>query len=270
MGINISFIVFLCIYIAAIIIEALYSYRSQKKLYSFKDSFVNIFLGIVGVLNRLLTKGAWLALWIYLYQFSFFKISESIWSWLLLFCLNEFVYYWFHRFSHENKYLWAIHVNHHSSEKLNFTTAARLPFFNLILHNIFWIPLLFIGFNPMMIFTVENLGFLFTFIQHTQLIKKIPYVDYIFNTPSHHRVHHASNLEYVNKNYGNIFIIFDRIFGTFTEEDDNVMIRYGISKNIKTYNPLKVIFHEWIDIIKQKKVNVTEPDINLAENNKGE
>ena len=172
-----------------------------------------------------------------------------------MFFLNEFVYYWFHRLSHENRFLWAVHVNHHSSEKLNFTTAARVPFFNLILHNLFWIPLLFAGFNPMMIFAVENIGFLFSFIQHTQIIKKIPYLDFVLNTPSHHRVHHSSNIEYLNKNYGNVLIIFDRIFGTFKKEQDDIEIKYGISKNIHSYNPLKVIFHEWAGIFKQNKNN---------------
>ena len=254
MTIALSFYIFLAVYLTAITIEALYSYYTKKKLYDVKDSLVNIFLGVSGVLMRVLTKGVWLALWIYLYQFAPFKVKESFWSWLLLFLLNEFVYYWFHRFSHENKYLWAVHVNHHSSEKLNFTTAARLPFFNLILHNFFWIPLLFLGFSPMMIFTVENINFLFAFVQHTQVIKKLPYLDFVFNTPSHHRVHHSSNEEYLNKNYGSTLIIFDRMFGTFKNEKDDIVIKYGIPKNIKTYNPLKVIFHEWLNIFKQKTI----------------
>lgn len=254
MSLPVSFYIFLAIYLSAITIEAVYSYYTKKELYNVKDTLVNIFLGVSGVITRVLTKGAWLALWIYLYQFSLIKITESIWSWLLLFLLNEFVYYWFHRFSHENKFLWAVHVNHHSSEKLNFTTAARVPFFNLILHNLFWIPLLFAGFNPMMIFVVENINFLFAFIQHTQVIKKIPYLDFIFNTPSHHRVHHSANREYLYKNYGSTLIIFDRIFGTFKEEKDDIVIKYGISKQINTYNPFKVIFHEWINIFKQKTI----------------
>ncbi len=255
MGVTVSFYIFLVIYLTAIIGEALYSYRHKRNLYNIKDASVNIFLGISGVINRLLTQGAWLALWFYLYQFSFIKIPESLWSWVVLFLLNELVYYWFHRLSHERRILWAIHVNHHSSEKLNFTTASRVPFFNLILHNIFWIPLLFIGFNPTMIFAVENIGFLFAFVQHTQLIKKLPYIDYIFNTPSHHRVHHSSNKEYINKNYGNVLIIFDRLFGTFKEEKEGILINYGIAKNIKTYNPIKVIFHEWVDIFSRKKTS---------------
>ena len=255
MNTNNLFYIFLGIYLSAITIEAFYSYYTQKKLYSIKDSLINILLGVTGVIIRALTKGAWLALWIFLYRFSFFKIAQSIWSWVLLFLLNEFVYYWFHRFSHENRFLWAVHVNHHSSEKLNFTTAARVPFFNIILHNLFWIPLLFVGFNPLMIFAVENISFLFTFIQHTQIIKKIPFIDFIFNTPSHHRVHHSSNKEYVNKNYGSVLIIFDRIFGTFKDEQKSIVTKYGISKNINTYNPLKIIFHEWVDIFKRNKIH---------------
>jgi len=248
MSINHSFYIFLVIFLLAISLEAIYGYYSDRKLYNVKDSLVNVFLGASGILNRALTKGLWLALWIYLYQFAVIKIPENAWTWVLLFFCNEFVYYWFHRLSHENRLLWAIHVNHHSSEYLNFTTAARIPFFNLILHNLFWIPLLLVGFDPVMIFAVENIGFLFAFVQHTQVIRNIPYLDFILNTPSHHRVHHSTNHEYINKNYGNVLIIFDRIFGTFKEEQDDIVIRYGISKNINTFNPVKVIFHEWIDI----------------------
>ena len=255
MNIAVSFYVFLGIYLTAIIIEVVYSLYAKKGLYNINDSLVNISLGIFAVINRAITLGIWIALWTYLYQFSFMKIEESLWSWLLLFFLNEFVYYWFHRLSHENKFMWAVHVNHHSSEKLNFTTAARVPFFNLILHNLFWIPLLFVGFHPLMIFTVENISFLFAFIQHTEIIKKMPYIDYIFNTPSHHRVHHSTNDEYINKNYGNTLIIFDRLFGTFKEEKDGVLNKYGILNNIKTYNLYKVIFHEWITIFSRREIN---------------
>jgi len=251
MSINQSLYIFAIIFVLAISLEAVYGYYSGRKLYSIKDSLVNVFLGASGVLNRALTKGLWLALWIYLYQFSILKIPENAWTWIFLFFCNEFIYYWFHRLSHENRLLWAIHVNHHSSEYLNFTTAARIPFFNLILHNLFWIPLLIVGFDPVMIFAVENIGFLFAFVQHTQVIRNIPYLDYILNTPSHHRVHHSANQEYINKNYGNVLIIFDRIFGTFKEEQEDIVIKYGISKNINSYNPVKVIFHEWIDIFRE-------------------
>jgi sterol desaturase/sphingolipid hydroxylase (fatty acid hydroxylase superfamily) len=246
-----SFFIFIGVFVLAIILEITYSLVGHKNLYNFRDTMVNLSLGILAILTRALTIGVWLAIWSYLYQFSIIKIPENVWSWGLLFLLNEFLYYWFHRISHKNKFLWAVHVNHHSSEKLNFTTAARVPFFNLILHNIFWIPLLFLGFNPLMIFTVENISFLFAFFQHTETIKKIPYVEYLFNTPSHHRVHHSTNDKYINKNYGNTLIIFDRIFGTFKEENEVDTIKYGLVKNIKTYNLFKVIFHEWVAIYKR-------------------
>lgn len=254
MNVTIYFYIFLGVYLTAITFEVIYSINTKKGLYNVNDSIVNIALGVLAIATRAITIGAWLALWVYLYQFSFVKIPESVLSWVLLFLLNEFVYYWFHRLSHTNKFMWAVHVNHHSSEKLNFTTAARVPFFNLILHNLFWIPLLFLGFQPMMIFTVENIGFLFAFFQHTEIIKKLPYIDYFLNTPSHHRVHHSSNKEYINKNYGNTLIIFDRLFGTFKAEKEGVLIKYGIANNIKTYNLFKVIFHEWITILKPNKI----------------
>lgn len=244
---------FISIYPVAVIIESLYSYYHNKGYYDVKDTLINFALGGIAIIFRILTKGMWLALWMYLYQFAPFKIAQNVWSWILLFFCNEFLYYWFHRWSHENGVLWAIHVNHHSSEKMNFTNAARVPFLNFILHNTFWIPLLFIGFNPLMIFTVETAGFLFAFIQHTQVIKRIPVFELIFNSPSHHRVHHASNPEYINKNYGSVLIIFDRMFGTFKEEDDGITIKFGLSKNIYSYNLLKVIFHEWRNIFKSSE-----------------
>lgn len=244
--------IFLAIYSFAFLVEVFYSTWYKKDYYSLRDTLVNLTLGVLAVGIRFITKGVWLALWLYLYQFAPYQISESLLSWIILFLGNEFVYYWFHRLSHENKYLWAVHVNHHSSERMNFSTAARVPFLNLILHNIFWIPLLFVGFSPTMIFMVETVSFLFSFVQHTQMIRKLPIIDIVFNTPSHHRVHHASNPEYLNKNYGNVLIIFDRLFGTFKSEEVDKQTRYGLTKNIHTYNLIKVIFHEWIELLKVK------------------
>ncbi|HUR12810.1 MAG TPA: sterol desaturase family protein [Flavitalea sp.] len=245
--------IFFIIYITAIVIEAAYDHYHQKGLYDARDTMVNLLLGAMGVLLRIVTKGTWIALWIYLYRFAPFQLPETIWSWVLLFFCNEFIYYWFHRFSHQNRWLWAVHVNHHSSEKMNFSNAARVPFLNVALHNLFWIPLLFIGFNPMMIFTMETIGFLFAFFQHTQLIGRLPVFELIFNAPSHHRVHHASNPEYINKNYGNVLIIFDRLFGTFKEEDRKINTRFGLQKSLDSYNFFTVIFHEWVAMYKNRK-----------------
>ena len=253
MNLTIAAYISLGIYLGAITTEAIFSYYKDKGFYDVRDTLVNLTLGGIAILLRILTKGLWLSLWVFLYQFAPLRITESVWSWIFLFFFNEFIYYWFHRLSHENRLLWAIHVNHHSSEKMNLSNAARVPFLNIVLHNIFWIPLLFVGFSPIMIFTVETVGFLFAIIQHTQMIRRLPYFDLIFNSPSHHRVHHASNPEYINKNYGGVLIIFDRIFGTFRDEDPRIHTKFGLSKNIHTYNLVKVIFHEWLGIIKYRR-----------------
>ncbi len=254
---NYSLYIFIIVYIAAITVEIFYDRRHKLNLYNIKDFVVNIFLGLIAVIIRVLTKGGWIAIWTYLYQFSAIKWSDSLPTYLILFIANDFVYYWYHRLSHEIRFLWAIHVNHHSSELFNFTTAARSPIFSLLLHNIFWIPLLFLGFSPTMILSVETIGFLFAFIQHTQIIKNFGPFDLIINSPSHHRVHHASNPEYIDKNYGNVLIIFDRLFGTFQRERKDIEIKYGLTKNINSYNPIVITFHEWIDIFKRKDKNRT-------------
>ena len=244
-------ICFFVLYVIAISAEAWHSHRKNMKLYDIRDTAVSISLGAAGVTVRSLTKGAGLLFWYWLYGFSAYRFPDAGWVWILLFFLNEFVYYWFHRVSHENRFFWAVHVNHHSSEKFNFSTATRTPFFNAIYHNIFWAPLPLLGFDPAMIFSTELVGFLFAFFQHTQLVGKIRYIDYVFNTPSHHRVHHASNPEYLNKNYGNVLIVFDRMFGTFRDEDKDIRPVFGITRNVNSYNLLRVIFHEWMDMLNE-------------------
>ena len=136
---------FIVIYLSAVLLEATYSFWRKAGLYSLKDTLVNFTLGALGIGFRLLTKGAWLFLWIYLFQYAPCKVPSTTWAWILLFLLNEFVYYWFHRWSHQISWLWAVHVNHHSSEELNLSVSARMPLFNILFHNIFWIPLLFLG-----------------------------------------------------------------------------------------------------------------------------
>ncbi len=245
-------IVFLIIYVIAIAAEAIHDHYEETNIYYWKDSLVNISLGILGVSVRLAAKGLWLAIWFYVYKFAFFDIPRTIFTWVVLFFLNELVYYWFHRISHENRFFWAVHVNHHSSEKFNFSVSARIPFLNSVYDNIFWLILPLIGFDPTMVFAVETVSFLFAFFQHTQLVKKLPKpIEFIFNTPSHHRVHHATNPVYINKNYGNVLIIYDRLFRSFQEEIDSVAPVYGITNNVNSYNIVTVIFHEWRDMIRE-------------------
>ena len=239
---------FIVLIILSIIIEANYSSRKGKNLYELRDTWTSIFLGVIGVITRISIKGINLVFWIFLYEISPFKIETSTLSILILFLLNELVYYWFHRISHETPFFWATHVNHHSSTKMNFSVATRTPFLNAFYHILFWLPLPLIGFNPIDILIVETVSFFFAFIQHTTVIPKLGVFEWIFNTPSHHRVHHAVNAKYINKNYGNVLIIFDRVFGTFEKETEEPI--YGLTKNPINRSIINMIFHEWISIFR--------------------
>lgn len=227
--------------------ELILANKRKWLLHNKQDSLTSLFFGVLGVVSRILVKGTVIITywWVYEYRIVDFgpDVNQLWWVWTLCFFANDFIYYWFHRWSHTVRFLWCTHVNHHSSEYMNFFTAARTPFLNWVHHWIFWLPLPLLGFPPEMILIIESIGFLFAFIQHTQIIPKLGPIEWVVNTPSHHRVHHGSNPQYIDKNYGNTLIIFDRIFGTFEPEEEEV--KYGITKNIKTYNLVKVALHEW-------------------------
>jgi len=241
---------FISVVVLFIIGESIYSYKKQKKLYDKQDTLVNIFLGILGVLTRVGLKGINLLIWFWVYSFAPIKIETSVYSLSILFLLNEFVYYWFHRWSHLVPFLWATHVNHHSSMKMNFSVAARTPFLNAIYHVIFWLPLPLLGFHPIDILAVETISFFFAFIQHTTIIPKLGPLEWFLNTPSHHRVHHASNPEYLNKNFGNVLIIYDRLFNTFKKEESEPV--YGLVNNPSDRSLLNMIFHGWKDFFQSQ------------------
>ena len=242
---SLNALIFLGIYAFSISAEAIYSHRKKLGLYQLSDTWTSITLGVLGVLTRVFTKAIGLAIWGFFYNLTPFKIESTWYTWILLFILNDFVYYWFHRVSHGYRLFWATHVNHHSSAKFNFSTATRTPFLNAIYHNLFWIPLPLMGFEPSFILSVELVGFLLAFFQHTTIVPKLPVIDWFLNTPSHHRVHHATNPKYLNKNFGNVLIVFDRMFGTFVPEDINEKPIYGITTPLPTNNFFTVIFHEW-------------------------
>ena len=173
------------------------------------------------------------------------------WTWVVLFLADDFVYYWYHRAHHEVRLLWASHVVHHSSQRYNLSTALRQTWtpFTVIP---FYVPLAAIGIPPWMIFLEQSVSLIYQFWIHTERIGKLPrWFEFVWNTPSHHRVHHGSNPAYLDRNYGGILIIRDRLFGSFEPEGERV--RYGLTKNLSTYNPLRVAFHEyaaiWADMV---------------------
>lgn len=195
----------------------------------------------------------YLALLIYtfLYQFRWFDLQNVWWVWLLLFFADDFTFYWHHRLSHEVRIFWAAHVNHHSSVHMNLGTALRQSWAEQLYKYFWWCWLPLIGFAPMMIFVMQTISLVYQFFQHTELIKKLPKpLEFIFNTPSHHRVHHGSNIRYLDQNHAGILIIWDRLFNTFQEEDETEKVIYGITNNIHTYNPFKIASHEFIALFK--------------------
>lgn len=191
---------------------------------------------------------AYLYLW--LFDWRLLDIEMTALTFLLLMLGQDFCYYWFHRASHRIRWMWAAHVAHHSSENMNFSTAFRqsfmYPFAGMW---VFWLPLVIIGFDPKWVVFVVLLNLGLQFFVHTQAVKTLGPIEWIFNTPSHHRVHHGQNPQYIDKNYAGVLIIWDKLFGTFVKEEETV--RYGITKPVKSFNPLVVTFSEWQDMFSQ-------------------
>ena len=172
--------------------------------------------------------------------------ASNPWTWVALFVADDFVFYWYHRYHHTVRLFWASHVVHHSSQRYNLSTALRQPW-TPVTQLPFWLPLAFLGFAPWMILLQQSISLIYQFFIHTERVDKLGRpVEFIMNTPSHHRVHHGSNRQYLDKNYGGTLIVWDRLFGTFEAEQERVV--YGLTKNIDTFNPARVAFGEFIAI----------------------
>ena len=237
------------VFVITVIVEAILTVKIKLDEYEFKDAFTSITMGLGNVAIGLFTKGLTLALFLWLYQFRLFTIPFTWWAWFILLFAEDFVYYWNHRIAHESRLFWASHVVHHSSQKYNLSTALRQTWTGSFYTFIFWLPLIIIGFHPVMVLVQMSISLLYQYWIHTELITKLPkWFEAVFNTPSHHRVHHATNPQYLDRNHAGIFIIWDKLFGTFEPEDEKPV--YGLVKNIETYNPIKVAFVEWYNMIK--------------------
>ncbi len=242
------------IILALILGEAIYSNIKGLNFYKTNDTLGSYGLLAGNVVVSLLTKGSFLLFNIYLYQFRLFTINDLMHVFfvvLLTFAAIDFIYYWFHRCSHRIKFLWAMHMNHHSSEEMNFVVSLRQAWFAPFAKVIFFMPLPLIGFDPLITVVVGIASTFWGVVGHTQWINKLGPLEYIFVTPSHHRVHHGSNDQYIDKNFGNLLIIWDKFFGTFEPEDEKVI--YGIKENVKTFNPFKITFMLWIKMYEESK-----------------
>ena len=231
-------------FILTVIIEVILTVKVKLEEYDFKDSSTSILMGLGNVFLGIIAKAMVLGIFLFLYKYRIFTISFAWWSWILLLFVEDLTYYWFHRISHESRLFWASHVVHHSSKKYNLSTALRQTWSGGFYTFVFWLPLILIGFHPVMVLVQMSISLIYQYWIHTELIKKMPkWFEAVFNTPSHHRVHHATNPQYLDRNHAGIFIIWDRLFGTFEPEVEKPV--YGLVKNIETYNPLKIAFIEW-------------------------
>ena len=248
------YLIGLPIVIVFILIEVLFSSLNNKKLYRKNDTLCTIGLLTGNILMVFLVKGITLAIHIYFYQYRILDLSSliPIWMmWILAFVLIDLVFYFYHRVSHRSRFLWAVHMSHHSSEEMNFAVSFRQAWLEKKKKIPFFIFLPIIGIDPTIIAIAGVISTLWGIVGHTQIIKNLGPFEYIFNTPSHHRVHHGSNKQYIDKNYGNLLIVWDRMFGTFEPEKESV--KYGLVKNVKTFNPIKITFMEWSNILKDIK-----------------
>lgn len=236
------------IFALLIAIETYLVIRSNREKVDAWDTWNNILIGFVSVAFGSMFAVVTVNFYVWAYDLAPFKMPMNTWwAWAILIFADDLAYYWFHRFSHEVRVLWNFHVVHHSSEQYNLSVAVRQSWFSGIAHWIFYIPLAFAGFPFEAFVFMHGLNLIYQFWIHTKLINRMGPLELVFNTPSHHRVHHGVNDEYLDRNYAGIFIIWDRLFGTFTEEKEEV--RYGIIKPVNSYNPLWINTHGWFEML---------------------
>lgn len=228
-------------------IELAYAFYKKLQLYRFNDAIANLSQGIGSQLTGLLMKTALFFGYKYIFEhWRLFNFPNQIWVWIVLFIGVDFCYYWFHRMSHEVNALWAAHIVHHQSEEYNLTVALRQSWFQSWFAWVFYLPLAWIGFDPLLFVTLSAFNTLYQFWIHTRTIKSLGFLEHILNTPSHHRVHHGSNPKYIDKNHAGTLIIWDKMFGTFQKEEEDVY--YGITSPLASWNPVWANVHYWVTL----------------------
>jgi sterol desaturase/sphingolipid hydroxylase (fatty acid hydroxylase superfamily) len=238
-------------YVIVIVAEILISNWQHKKFYTVGETVRNIYLMIVNAgLDVLLRWAFYVSVLMWCYQHQFFKIETAWLYWFALFILEDLAFYFEHRVDHYCRIFWAVHVTHHSSNEFNLSTGFRSSALQPVYRFIYLMPLALMGFHPLDIIFMYSLTQTYGILVHTQYINKMPaWFEVVFVSPSHHRVHHASNIIYLDKNMGMCLIVWDKIFGTFQQELPNEPVVYGLTKPVPNHNnPIKLIFHEWQSI----------------------
>jgi sterol desaturase/sphingolipid hydroxylase (fatty acid hydroxylase superfamily) len=237
-----------------VVVEAVFSALQGRNFYTVKDTFYNFYLMILNTGLAFLMLGITLKALEFFYSYSLNIPMNSIIYWFLLFIILDFAYYVLHLVDHYSRFFWAVHVTHHSSEFFNLTTGFRSSVLQPLYRFVYFIPLTLVGFKPIDILFAHAICQTWGVFVHTQFIGKLPgWIEYIFVTPTHHRIHHASNIPYLDKNMGMLLIIWDRIFGTFQEEQEGEKIKYGLTHDIENLNPVTVIDHEWVALWQDMK-----------------
>jgi sterol desaturase/sphingolipid hydroxylase (fatty acid hydroxylase superfamily) len=241
------------IFVISIVAEILLArFRKARAAYEFRDTATSLAMGFGSQIAGLLTAGATVGVTVWLYRtWHLFEIPMTAWwAWVAVFFLEDLTYYWFHRISHERRFWWASHVNHHTSQHYNLATALRQTWTGGIAGTwLLWLPLILLGFPPAMVVIQKGVSLVYQYWIHTEAVRRMPrWFEAVFNTPSHHRVHHARNPRYLDSNYAGILIIWDRMLGTFTPELDEEPCRYGVVHNLGDFNIFRVAFHEWMAI----------------------
>ena len=234
--------------IAAVVFEVVFYLYVQRRAYPWKEMASSIVIYLARMPLRLVTPIATTPVILFLWSHRIATIPlDSAWGLALLFLGTEFAYYWTHRMGHEVRWMWASHVVHHTPEQIHLASAFRIGVTEFVSGNwLFRLPLYFLGLDPLAVAAMMTINLFYQFWLHTDLIGKLGPVEWVFNTPSHHRVHHASNPEYLDRNYGGILIVWDRLFGTFAGEQTDRPLVYGLVHPIGSLNPVRVLFNEWI------------------------
>ena len=245
----------LAILISILFVSMLIEIIYRVKAYDFRDTLTNISMYVGFFLVNMIWIPLVYQIYVSVHDHSVWKIGEgwyyggtSFLSWIALFILDDFCYYWFHRLSHRFGILWASHSAHHSSHQFNLSVAFRqtwFPFYAFV----FWLPLAFIGFDPIMILSMQMISLAIQGFLHTEVIRSYGLLDLILNSPSHHRVHHGTQQKYLDRNFGAVLIVWDKLFATFQPEEEHPI--YGIGEAV-TYNPFRVAFHPFLNLIKRK------------------
>lgn len=245
-------------------LEYLLALRLKRpEVFKYESSISNISIGIAERLLNLLISASFYNLFYWVYQHcAVLSIPNTWWVWGLLILTTDLVWYWYHRLGHQVNFLWAAHIVHHQSEEFNLTVSARITVFQALIRNTFWCVIPLIGFHPAMVITILVVHGAYSFFTHTQLIGKLGWLEHIFITPSLHGVHHASDEKYLDKNFGDVFVFWDKLFGTFQREEEAP--KYGLTHPVKSYSFLWQHFHYYLEILEAcKRANGTKARLNI-------